>query len=769
MEKKGYSVYKADKDYGKLYKSGKLQKPSDDTTKDQDYFLKFHKYVYGEYAAGAGGVGLGGANGSGRTYATLRSYGKGEQSKLKYMQILEDSNITDPNEAKVFANISWEIVKILPKFRSIVKGLFSEREYSVSTMANDESASIERNKKIGIERLLVSPLVKKFTAETGVQPKESSQFDNIGNQEDLETLIKMGGIRLASEIEMKDAIDATIYESRYKAIRELTEEDIIDFNKAALHVYMEQSTDKVKIKYIDPARLGHRASIYQDCRDIDYAYYIETKKLSQIRTESNLSEKEIYLIAKKYNGHGRNSATHGMGDDFGSRQQREEYKESNGAYPYDDFVVDVMYMTFIANDTELLLIDNNGLDSVSEETNLQNTYRSYWPIGTDIVYDYGLERGIVRQGQDGSKETRLPIIIYNGTGDSMVERCIEYVNEIQIATLKKRNAIRKIPPGPDIEVDLGVLNATVEINDKAYSILDLLEVYTKDGVLFTESKGGLGNNADNRAIHPMQSDIHNKLKIYYDEIHHNIDQIRQVSGVNEVADGTSQTKDLLNGVMEGMNQATNNALFEWFRGYELLFEETVKHTAGKWRLAVLNGDVKVKYQPFNENIVKTAQLGKNLTLHEMGIMLNILPDSAKRQNMILGLNQQREAQLITIDVYYILLNMIEQGDLKKAQLYLSKAVQKREKENHQRALEVQTAQAKANGEAGVEVEKSKQQTMTIEYDLKTQYMIAEYKEKMRIERMKSTTNKEIAQENNETSMDGKVLDSVLNSAQESVT
>ena len=65
----------------------------------------------------------------------------------------------------------------------------------------------------------------------------------------------------------------------------------------------------------------------------------------------------------------------------------------------------------------------------------------------------------------------------------------------------------------------------------------------------------------------------------------------------------------------------------------------------------------------------------------------------------------------TAEDYFVLYNMIKTGDVKKAQLFLSKAVKQHRKLMHERQMQQVEAQSMANGKAAVMAEQEKAKTM----------------------------------------------------------
>ena len=707
-------TYLQQSNWSKAYDKGKgLKAPSHNSYKGLSWFKKMSKHIAARYYSNYGIVGCGGFY-KGRSIPEFRLYARGEQANDKYKQIVDDpTRDKQTGKTELYNNISWDNVKILPKFLSIVMSKMNDVKYGVVTQANDPKANLERTLKIKTERMLRDPRIKGFIKETGLKPEQKTSYPEIESMEDLNFFEKMGGIRLDHEILMKDTIDSTYYVSNFDVIDKMLKKDLIEIGIMASEDYIERATGIVKKKYIDPQLLVARNSKYPDCRDIDYAGYIESKTISQIRMESDLTEMQLYQIAKKYKKHGINRA-----QEFSSGLTLEGLQEvfrNTGSYPYDDFKIDVLKYYVIS--AEVPDIDL-GEDVPPPTGNaVQNVYRCHYVMGTDYVYDFGKEYGIVRQGKPGAKITELPIKIYKSLDPSVVEKCIAHVDDIQMAILKKRSLLRKIPPGPRIALNQALLENQVTIGDKTYDPLEITELFLHTGVFIYNERVDFGDYDERvlgKPMEPIPLNIAEDYRLFTEEIVQGIDMIRQVTGVNPVADGTSVNGDMLKGVQEGMQMATNSALQPYMDDYKMYSQQCVAYTAKKWQVAALAGDIDISFKPFDNSIIKTFKLTKRVNDYDYGIHIVLVPNLLQKREMIAHLRmKQSEGKLSAADMFFAE-QMIEQGDLRKFQLFISKAEDRREKLLHQRNLEIQAAQGEASSKAAQVAENERRKTIEVE-------------------------------------------------------
>lgn len=740
--------------YKDAHKKGKYTIPQSLREKDPDYFLKWAEYIYAEYTSGYTTVPYGGVNRRGRSFVDLRNYALGAQSERQYMDILD---ACDPKDDEGFMNVNTDIVQLLPKYVDILKGKLMGMEFEVQTQAVDESSTKERILKVNKMKMAAHPQMRQIMQSVGRQPQNVKLPKFVETPDDIEELEKLGGIRLQREMVMKDAIEITKYESDWEMLKELQAFDIICTNICASLTKVEQATGKVKVYHIPPENLICRASNFPNHQDIDYAGFVRSMTIEELRRESNLDEEQLKEIAKKYMNFGPNEG-------FDKRNiNLTQPTSSDGVVSahYDNLRVDVMEYYFIAKEAEDYIIGyrpkegNMIYDQVPLDAELTKKdqkkgkqketkvvewcYKGCWVIGTKFCYDIGKEYAVVKEKSNGVKCARLPITIYSSNSPSIVERCIAHIDDIQIATLKMRNLIAKLPPAPRMIIDLSTMEDTIEIGGKEYDMLKLGKIYTNTGVQFVKSKSEYGDPemaSNRRPIETqIQSGIESDMQVFLGLIQDKINMIRQVTGVNEVADGSTQQRDMLKGVMKGLEAATNNSLKPHFRVYAGHELNWTKYAMLKWQIALISGDVSGEYSPLGDSAVKHIKLTSDLYNYDFAIHLVPLPNEEERNLMLQDLLMKRQESKISEKDYLVVYRMIKTGDIKKAQVFLARAVEKQEQVLHQRQLQMLQEQGKANAQAAIAAEQERAKTARIEADEKIRIQEHKYQkeqEKMRL-------------------------------------
>lgn len=677
-----------------------VRKPSDEAEGDK-WYKDWLEYMYAYHVQDNGLIGYGGNLGRGRSIKTLRDYARGKQPIDKYVQILDPSD----NQGRGFMNISWDTFKGLTKFREILLGKLESLDYAVRTFAIDEESNKERDELISNMKAGINPHVKQVNEMMSI-PNEMPQ--GIDTDEDIELLAELGGVRLAMEIELKNAIDSVNHDDNINTVYGMLKQDLVDLNTYAAMPYMEKTSKTIKIKYIDPAKLVARSSIYPDCRDIDFAGFVERKTIKQIREESGLDEKEIIKIAKLYSGLNGNPQFNGVG-------YREEYTSNTR---YDDMSVDVFTGFWIAKETDKFIkgvnhkYGNKIFDRVGKDAKLNNTdkkrgkefvnipihniYTGKLVVGSNIVYDNRKYEGIFRDGHTGEKKAVLPIVIWRGDSPSFIEKCIGFVDDIQLAIYKIRHLFIKLPPSPRIGIDLSLVRDTIKIGSQTYTMKDMDNAFYKTGVYYYESRGEfeLQNGSNRPPITEIPINIYDDYRMFNEEIINKIEQIRHTTGINEITDGSSSGAHVLKGVMTGLQSATNNALRYYYTCVSDCYVRVYQQIKSLWQIMLLDGDIRKVYVA--NRTVKFLSLPKKLAFHEFRIGIEQIPSDEEKELMINKLFQDNSTQVINSSDFFVLYNMIKSNDFKQAQLFYAKAIRKQERAMMEQQQMQMQMQAEAN-------------------------------------------------------------------------
>jgi len=151
-----------------------------------------------------------------------------------------------------------------------------------------------------------------------------------------------------------------------------------------------------------------------------------------------------------------------------------------------------------------------------------------------------------------------------------------------------------------------------------------------------------------------------------------------------------------------------------FRAYMNFSKICVRHWVRKWQLAVLNGDIDIRYTPIGQDVYNMAKLDKRIMDHEFGIRIKLLPSDDEKNQLLMILNESRMSGQLGMDDYFQLERMVKAGQIDMAQLYAAKAIAEREARMQEMEIQRMKQNAEANTMAAQAAEQAKQQTLMAE-------------------------------------------------------
>jgi len=708
--------------YRKDFEDGKLAMPYDETAHDEKWFIQWMHHFWGRYAANGCGFSYTGMTRWGRSIKELRDYGRGIQSNRRYRSYLDKEDTRDDKgNIGGLWNINWESLKVMPRFRESAIHRILGTQLSAQTQAMDVVANNFREKEVNKAKIKMHPAMQQMSQMAGID--SSSGIEGVETLDDLDAVMKMGGISIPVEIMGKDAMDDAEYNSNMKTLAEMMVGDYVDAGVAAGEVYVDAS-NRVRYRYIDIEKLVFPYSQFPDCRDIDFAGHWEDKSISAIRAESNLTEAQLEHIAK--------NAGNFSFPNWSYSGNIESYYRNYRYYPYDRERVRVLTMYWIAGEAEEYIHGINGrygnaiykkkpadFDPTRsrqlevDEVKTHCVYKCKWVVGTDIVYDYGKLDGIVREGEPGLKQAKLPITVVQSDSPSLVARCVGFIDDMNIANYKIRHMLAEFPAFM-MWWDKTLLRDSIKIGKQQFNMLDMVKraMRTGFGVYESRSEFGMpGDTGSNRPPFTFQGIDMSGIEVQAMIADRALDQIRQVTGINELADSAQKPDHLLVGVMDRFDAATSMALRPYASAWRVLYENMSKYAMKRWQLSVMNGDMTLSF--YRESLFKQVKLTKQMAEHDLGIKIVVMPTEQEKQGLMQYIMTKDAQGMMDEADMLIIWNMLRDNDLQKAKWWLVRSIEKKKKEAFQQQQQLVQQQVEGNKQAGLAVEQEKQRTTQV--------------------------------------------------------
>jgi hypothetical protein len=461
-------------------------------------------------------------------------------------------------------------------------------------------------------------------------------------------------IEIAEEV----AIDTILKMNEYSKIKKLIDYDLTVLGKAvARHTFLVN--DGLKVDYVDPANFIHS---YTELNDFSDCYYFgEVKQVHYtelLKINPNLTDDQLKEI--------RNASSAWY-----------DYFPIIRNYQDDAFlneVVTLLYLNYkttkrfvwkkkiLENGGERVIRKNDTFNPPVEEGMMfekVETVRDVWYEGilvggSNIMLKWDMMKNMVRP--KSATQRALPNYVmfaprmYKGNTESLVRRMIPFADQIQLTHLKLQQVMNRVVPD-GVFIDADGINEVDLGTGAAYNPEDALKLYFQTGSVIGRSytQDGEFNNARVPIQELNSNSGQSKMAALIGNYNHYLNMIRDVTGINEVRDGSTPSPDALVGVQKLAALNSNTATRHILEGGLNITKKLAEC------LSIRIADI-LEYSDFAEEFA--MQIGKynvailndikDLYLHDFGIFIELAPDEEQKQ--MLEANIQVSLQQQTIDL-----------------------------------------------------------------------------------------------------------------------
>lgn len=693
----------------------------------------------------------------------LRLYARGEQSVGKYKnELAVDGDLS-------YLNLDWTPVPILPKFVDIVVNGMSDRLFKVKAYSQDALSQSKRSKfQEMIEgQMIAKPFLQKIQDNTGVNPFTVDSEELPETDEELALYMQLK-YKPAIEIAEETAIDTMFDENHYQDIRKRIDYDLTVLGMGVAKTEFLPGSG-VKVEYVDPANVVYSYTEdpnFKDCfywGEIKTVPIIELKKIDPTLTNSDLEEiskygqswYDYYNVAQYYD------------NDIFYRDTTTlmyfNYKTTKKVV-YKKKIKDSGAISMVEKDDQFNppkeMMEEGSFEKV--EKTIDVWYNGVMVMGTNIILKWEMAENMVRP--KSATQHALPNYVataprmYKGVIESLVRRMIPFADLIQITHLKLQQVIAKVVPD-GVFIDADGLNEVDLGTGAAYNPEDALRLYFQTGSVIGRSYTGDGEF--NNARVPIQQLTSNsgasKAQMLIGNYNHYLNQIRNVTGLNEARDGSTPDPNALVGLQKlaaaNSNTATRHILDGSLYMYRSLAESLSYRVSDVLEYADFKDEFINKIGKYNVSILDDIN---ELYLYDFGIFIEVSPDEEQKsmleQNIQMALSKGDINLEDAIDIREIrnikLANQLlkvkrkakqEREEKMKMQAQAMQAQQQMQSQQMAAQTSMQKMQAEAQAkmqlkqaEIAFEIEKMKNEAM-----LKSQLMDKEFNLNMQLRGMEA--------------------------------
>jgi len=575
-------------------------------------------------------------------YNRNRSYAEGNQDVGKYKDLL------DVQGDSSYLNIDWSPVSIIPKFVDVIVNGMVNQDYDIKAKTIDPIAANERleKKKEMYGNMLTKDFLNNLEDETGL-PLAPKGFI-AESSEEIDMFMALN-YKQNVEIALEKAIEYTLDINDYDEIKRYMIRDLVVLGLCAAKTEISK-TEGVKIRHVDPVNLITSFSSKPDFKNIRHAGEVYSMTIADLKMQAGneFSEEDYIKIAKEYAGKNNNPSNYGT---------QAYYENGNETYDYDKFSVNILDAEFITSHSlkyEKKENKHGGYSVNKKPSNYKKPknsktkredigqtvkviYKGKYIVGTDYVFNYGMMKDMPRPKSNLS-ETRLSYIVYQPNlykmkSRSLVDRMIPFADQIQLAHLKIQHTLAKArPKGAAFEI--GSLENVSKGDGGTFTPMELQEIYDQTGNIYYRRIDDEGQMTGAVPIQELENGIGRDFGTLIGVYNHNMQMIRDVTGVNEARDASKPSSEALVGVQKLSLLASNNATRDVNDAYLNVTRRISQSITVRMQdLINFKGLHKMYTNVIGDTSMHSIDMMKKLSIHEFGITLDVAPSEEEKQMM----------------------------------------------------------------------------------------------------------------------------------------
>ena len=575
-----------------------------------------------------------------RDFHRLRLYARGEQSVAKYKnELAVDGDLS-------YLNLDWTPVPIIPKFIDIVVNGMSDRLFKVKAYAQDAMSQEKRSAyQDMIEgQMVAKPILQTIMDKTGANPFVTEPEELPNNDEELALYMQLN-YKPAIEIAEETAINTIFDANHYDDIRKQLDYDMTVLGVAmAKHEFLKG--DGVKLSYVDPANVVYsytESPYFKDCfywGEIKTVPIIDLKKIDPSLTNEDLEEIskysqswwDYYNVAQFY--------------------QNDIFYRDTATLMYFNYKTtkDIVYKKKVSDSGNLKMVEKddsfNPPAEMMQEGNFERVsktidvwYEGVMVMGTNFLLKWEMSKNMVRP--KSATQHAMPNYVacaprmYKGVIESLTRRMIPFADLIQITHLKLQQVISRVVPD-GVFIDADGLNEVDLGTGQAYNPEDALRLYFQTGSVIGRSftQDGDYNNARVPITKLTANSGAAKTQMLLGNYNHYLNQIRQVTGLNEARDASMPDPNSLVGLQKlaalNSNTATRHILDSSLYMYRTMAECLTYRVADILEYSDFREEFTNQIGKYNINILHSIN---DLYIYDFGIFIEVAPDEEQRAQL----------------------------------------------------------------------------------------------------------------------------------------
>lgn len=617
--------------------------PSDRNVESEEYGLQVGKAIQFEWFRKDGSSCL--FYNRWRDFHLRRLYAHGIQPMNKY------KNLIAINGDLSYTNIDFTPLSIARKFSDIVVNGMQDRHMSVKAESQDIMSAEGRSE---LQKTIETDMyAKQFLKDTelnfGIDAFSIDQ-ENIPEDTDELSLYMQLNFKPAIEIAEEIAIDTIFKENMFEEKRRRATKDIVECGMGVLkHDFLKGNG--IQLDYVDCNAYIHSYSEDPYFQDVFYDGEVKTVHKTELyKINPDITDKEVEEIAAL-------SST--WYDMYPAMRQFDLFQKETVNLLYFNYKAKKNFTfkrKFKKDGGAKIIKKGNDFNPVENENFEKQTipkdvwYSGILVLGTEKLIKWEMQSNMVRPKSTTqhaySNYIKVAPEMYKGNINSLVNRMIPFIDQMQLSFLKLQQVKSRINPD-GVFIDIDAISEIDLGTGGNYGPIEALNMFYQNGSMFGRS---LTENGDyNNGKIPIQeltsSASQNKMMALINDWNNNLNMIRDITGLNEARDASMPDPKSLVGLQKlaalNSNTATRHILDSTIFLTKKIAECTSNRIADVLEYSDMADELAMKIGKYNASMLDEI---KSLYLSNFGIFIELSPDEEERAaleaNISICLQQQ---------------------------------------------------------------------------------------------------------------------------------
>lgn len=629
-------------------------------------------------------------------FDTLKAYMLGQQgTQMLKKRMLREKDMKGGLYKTYIKAENWKTLDVLSERIDVIKSQNQRANNEVSAYCYDFDSIKAKDADKNLLKYLMEEQTQKFLERTGFKPDAPVDTEALGikTAADVDNFFDGGQYVMWHELAAIAACNDAKEASGYKGIENRVTDDLICYALAGVKAFIDEREGVPKFRYANPKFSIIPFSEYYDFRDATRFAELGEITIAEVsQIAPHLTAKDLCEIAQNFAYLPSNAD---LRDRIGYLDPNTIGYGTNGVYSTDNnslmrakvLILDAQWLsadheTYLKSkdrDTggnifkkvkygyELDKREQKRGDTLQKKTPIKK-YEAVWLVGSQILLKYGQAETY------GNKMPKLDYYWAKTGSQSLVERCITHVDDINMAVVKMRHAIATLPPAPRIVIRQSALDG-VTLGGQRQTPDDLMQMFVERGILVISDTDDHGNPIfqNGKAIEYPTTNITEDMNIFMTVIREGIARIGEVLGLPQGLDGSNPQQYTGLGKLEIAAGASSNALYPTLGRLTDIFEPMFNGIVRMRQALAKRKESTVAFNPLGQRNKTIFKLAGLFTTADFNIKLVVGPTDEQKAQLLATLAEQAKAYDATNGImgvsaaeYLMLYDVVMAGNIKLA-------------------------------------------------------------------------------------------------------